>query len=56
VYLAGIGDAIPMESISKMHITEVLRRNHGNKSKAARELGIARRSLYRMLEKFGSVS
>ena len=51
---ATIGDAIPMESISKMHITEVLRRNHGNKAKAARELGIARRSLYRMLEKFGS--
>jgi DNA-binding NtrC family response regulator len=52
--MACIGDAIPMESISKMHITEVLRRNHGNKAKAARELGIARRSLYRMLEKFGT--
>jgi DNA-binding NtrC family response regulator len=50
----GIGDAVPMDSISKMHITEVLRRNHGNKAKAARELGIARRSLYRMLEKFGA--
>lgn len=48
-----IGDAVPMESISKMHITEVLKRNNGNKAKAARELGIARRSLYRMLEKFG---
>jgi DNA-binding NtrC family response regulator len=56
VHLTGIGDAIPMESISKMHITEVLRRNHGNKAKAARELGIARRSLYRMLEKFGNIS
>ncbi|MFY8201455.1 MAG: helix-turn-helix domain-containing protein, partial [Pirellula staleyi] len=55
-HVAGIGDAIPMESISKMHITEVLRRNHGNKAKAARELGIARRSLYRMLEKFGNVT
>jgi DNA-binding NtrC family response regulator len=52
--LAVIGDAIPMDSISKMHITEVLRRNQGNKAKAARELGIARRSLYRMLEKFSS--
>jgi DNA-binding NtrC family response regulator len=49
-----IGDAIPIESISRMHITEVLKRNHGNKAKAARELGIARRSLYRMLEKFSS--
>ncbi|MEQ1829298.1 MAG: helix-turn-helix domain-containing protein, partial [Pirellula sp.] len=50
----GIGDAVPMESISKLHITEVLKRNNGNKAKAARELGIARRSLYRMLEKFRS--
>lgn len=55
VHLAGIGDAIPRESISKMHITEVMRRNHGNKTKAAKELGIARRSLYRMLEKFDNL-
>ena len=46
-----IGDSIPLESLSQMHITEVLRRNHGNKAKAARELGIARRSLYRILDK-----
>ena len=51
-HAAAIGDASPMESISKLHITEVLRRNHGNKANAARELGIARRSLYRMLERF----
>ena len=48
----GIGDSIPLESLSRLHITEVLRRNHGNKAKAARELGIARRSLYRILEKW----
>ncbi len=48
----GIGDSIPLESLSRMHISEVLRRNHGNKAKAARELGIARRSLYRILEKW----
>jgi len=46
-----IGDSVPLESLSQMHITEVLRRNHGNKAKAARELGIARRSLYRILER-----
>jgi DNA-binding NtrC family response regulator len=50
--VAGIGDSIPLESLSRMHITEVLRRNQGNKAKAARELGIARRSLYRILEKW----
>ena len=46
-----IGDSIPLESLSQLHITEVLRRNQGNKAKAARELGIARRSLYRILDK-----
>jgi DNA-binding NtrC family response regulator len=46
-----IGDAIRMDSLSRLHITEVLRRNDGNKAKAARELGIARRSLYRILER-----
>ena len=51
-HVTAIGDAVPMDSISKMHVTEVLRRNNGNKAKAARELGIARRSLYRMLERF----
>jgi DNA-binding NtrC family response regulator len=45
-----IGDAIPLESLSMRHVTEVLKRNSGNKSKAARELGIARRSLYRILD------
>lgn len=49
-----IGDSIPLESLSHLHIAEVLKRNHGNKAKAARELGIARRSLYRMLEKMES--
>jgi len=51
-----IGDAIPMASISQLHVTEVLKRNHGNKAKAARELGIARRSLYRILDKMNARS
>ena len=48
---AAIGDCIPLEMLSHLHIAEVLNRNQGNKAKAARELGIARRSLYRILEK-----
>ena len=51
-----IGDAVPMASISQLHVTEVLKRNHGNKAKAARELGIARRSLYRILDKMNATS
>ncbi len=51
-----IGDSIPLESLSQLHIAEVLRRNHGNKAKAARELGIARRSLYRILEKMDAMA
>ncbi len=31
-----IGDSIPLASLSQMHIAEVLRRNQGNKAKAAR--------------------
>ncbi len=46
-----IGDSHSLESVLHLHIAEVLRRNHGNKAKAARELGISRRSLYRILEK-----
>ena len=36
-------------------ITEVLNREHGNKSKAATTLGIERRKLYRMREKHAVV-
>ncbi len=47
-----IGSEIELSSISKLHVMEVLRRNNGNKAKSARALGIARRSLYRLLERF----
>lgn len=45
-----VGDAVPLELLSHMHVLEVLKRNKGNKTKAAKELGIARRSLYRILD------
>ena len=47
------GDPIDLESLSRSHVLTVLERNHGNKAKAARQLGIGRRTLYRMLEKYG---
>jgi DNA-binding NtrC family response regulator len=37
----------------RVHILEVLGRERGNKSHAARVLGVSRRSLYRLLEKYG---
>lgn len=40
-------------ALQRDHIAEVLRRENGNKSKAARALGIERRKLYRMMEKHG---
>jgi DNA-binding NtrC family response regulator len=49
--------AVPMTddlaSIERAHILEVLRRENGNKARAARALRVNRRSLYRLLEKHG---
>jgi DNA-binding NtrC family response regulator len=41
-----------LAAIQRSKVVEVLRRESGNKSKAARALGIDRRKLYRLLEKF----
>jgi DNA-binding NtrC family response regulator len=41
-----------LATIQRGKVVEVLRRESGNKSKAARRLGIDRRKLYRLLEKY----
>ena len=41
-----------LDSIERAHIIEVLKEEHGNKARAARTLGIHRRKLYRLLERF----
>jgi len=45
-------DDANLASIERAHIVEILTREHGNKARAARALGVNRRSLYRLLEKF----
>lgn len=45
-------DSTRLDEIEKAHIIEVLEREDGNKARAARALGIHRRKLYRLLERF----
>jgi DNA-binding NtrC family response regulator len=46
-------DASNLTEIERVHIYEVLRRERGNKARAARALGVSRRTLYRFLSKYG---
>ena len=47
------GGTDKLDEIERAHVIEVLQREGGNKARAARALGIDRRSLYRLLEKYG---
>ncbi len=49
---AVVTDGDHLSEIQRAHIIEILRRERGNKARAARALGINRRSLYRLLEKY----
>jgi DNA-binding NtrC family response regulator len=42
-----------LAAIQRAHVVGVLERAKGNKARAARMLGVTRRSLYRLIEKFG---
>jgi DNA-binding NtrC family response regulator len=50
--IGSIGDADQLTEVQRAHVVEILRRERGNKARAARALGINRRSLYRLLEKY----
>jgi transcriptional regulator with PAS, ATPase and Fis domain len=41
-----------LADIERAHVLEVLKRERGNKARAARSLGVNRRSLYRLIEKY----
>ncbi|MEQ9407402.1 MAG: sigma-54 dependent transcriptional regulator [Fuerstiella sp.] len=45
-------DTSRLDEIEKAHIVEILDREKGNKARAARALGIHRRKLYRLLERY----
>ena len=41
-----------LAGLERAHIMDVLRRERGNKARAARALGVNRRRLYRLIEKY----
>jgi len=48
------GDEVKLDEVQRLHVLEVLRQQGGNKAKTARVLGIHRRKLYRLLERFAA--
>jgi DNA-binding NtrC family response regulator len=49
---AAIHDEVDLETLNRIHVEETYNRHGKNKTKTARALGINRRSLYRLLEKY----
>ncbi|MFV0442990.1 MAG: sigma-54-dependent transcriptional regulator [Planctomycetaceae bacterium] len=47
------GDSEKLDDLQRAHIVAVLKREHGNKARTARTLGIHRRKLYRLIERYG---
>jgi DNA-binding NtrC family response regulator len=47
------GDEATLASLERAQVLHVLERERGNKARAARALGVNRRSLYRLLERYG---
>jgi DNA-binding NtrC family response regulator len=46
------GDPRHLREVERRHVLEVLKQEKGNKVQAARALGISRRALYRLIEKY----
>ena len=50
--VVAINNEVDLETLNKIHVEETYNRCDKNKTKTARALGINRRSLYRLLEKY----
>ena len=48
-----VPESLNLDAISKQMLEKALERNHGNRRKAAQELGISDRTLYRRLKQYG---
>ena len=46
-------DTRSLEDITREHVLRVLQRHHGNATSAARQLGVSRTTLWRMLKRYG---
>ncbi|HSQ57985.1 MAG TPA: sigma-54 dependent transcriptional regulator [Gemmata sp.] len=46
------GNPEDLEAVERVHVAEVLRRCSGNKMQTAKALGVSRRTLYRLIEKY----
>ena len=42
-----------LDDLEKTHIVSILRQQNGNKARTTRILGIHRRKLYRLIERYG---
>jgi DNA-binding NtrC family response regulator len=51
-----VGSDADLDTISRAHVLSVLEQHNGNKARTARALGINRRSLYRLLDKYAAHS
>jgi DNA-binding NtrC family response regulator len=47
------GDSSRLDDLERSHIMDILRQQNGNKARTAKLLGIHRRKLYRLLERYG---
>lgn len=54
--ISGIPGDLPLEEVEKATILNTLQSTEGNKSEAARRLGITRKTLHKKLKKYGAMS